>query len=85
VEEVADEEDFAPGQFAHRLAHGERVEQGLRGMGVVAVARIDHGGRCVLGNEGGNPGARVAHNHVVDFHRLHGFHRVEDRLAFGHA
>ena len=85
VQQVADQQNAATGQFTHGLAHGESVEQGLGGMRVVAVAGVDHGGRGMARDEGGHAGRGVAHDHVIDLHRLHGIDRVEDGLAFGHA
>ena len=54
-------------------------------MRVVPVAGVDHGGRGMARDEGGHAGRGVAHDHVIDLHRLHGIDRVEDGLAFGHA
>ena len=65
------------------LAQGEGVEQGLGGMLVGAVARVDDGGAAVPGQEVRRPRGLVPDHDHVGVHGLEVLGGVEEGLALG--
>ncbi len=85
MKDVAENCDIEAVEAAFAIADGERVEQGLRGMFVRAVAGIEHGNIHAAGDEIGGARCRVANHDSVG---AHGFERpdsVNERFAFFHA
>ena len=81
VENVAENRDVPAFEAAFAIADGERVEQGLRGMLVRAIARIEHGNFEALGDEFGRAGGSVANHDAVGAHGFDGADRVDQRFA----
>ena len=65
-------------------ADGQRVEQGLRGVFVRAVAGIDDGALHLLGQKFHGAGCMMAHDQNVGPHGVQRHRRVDQRLALLH-
>ena len=67
------------------VANGVHVQQALRGVGMAAVAGIDHMHmrRHMLGDQVGRTGFAVAHHKQVGGHRAQVGDGVQQRLALG--
>ena len=83
VLDVADDADVHAIERASLLANRVAVQQGLRGVLVPAIARIDHVDSIVQPARDLPRHARraVADNDGVDAHRFDGEHRIAERLA----
>src|SRR2546430_10318914 len=79
VEDVAREADLEALDAAVLVADGEQVEQPLRGVLVLAVARVDHVGANPIAEELRGAGRRVTDHDHVDPHRLEVLGRVDER------
>ncbi len=79
---IANNRDAFTGYVAQLFANGKRVEQGLCGVFVRSIARIDDVGLDMLGEVVGRTGAAVPHHDHVDFHGQNVVDRVEQRFAF---
>ena len=88
VLDVADDRDpqpvEAPGAVERR-AHGVGVEQRLRGVGVPAVAGVDHAGVRPVVDQPRRAARLVADHERVDTHRGDRLDRVAQALALVHA
>src|SRR4029078_8524338 len=62
-------------------ADRERIEEGLGGVFMLAVPRIDDGAGDFLSEELGRARGRVAYNEYVGMHRVERHRGVEHRLA----
>ena len=81
VQDVAADRDRQPGDAALGAADGERVEQGLRGVLMRAVAGIDHGAVDLLRQQLDRAGRVMAHDQDVGAHGVERHRRVDQRLA----
>ena len=81
VEDVAENRDVPAFEAAFAVADRERVEQGLRGMLVRAIARVEHRNFEALGDEFGRAGRCVADHDAVGAHGFDGADRVDERFA----
>ena len=85
VENVAQDSYSQTLQPAFVVPHGERVQQGLGGMFVGAVAGVQDGHSGVAREEVRNAGALVADHQRVGAHGNQRLHGVEQRFALLHA
>ncbi len=91
VQHVADDGDPASGQVTFALAqvaaHREGVEQGLRGVLVRAIPRVDHRAAdpAAVGEPVRRAAGAMAYDDGVGAHRLEGEGGVLEALALGHA
>ncbi len=81
VENVAENRDVPTVEAAFAIADGERVEQGLRGMLVRAIACVEHGNFEALGDEFGRAGTAVADHDAVRSHGFDGADRIDQGFA----
>ena len=81
VQQVADDRDPEPLEPALAIADGERVEQGLRGVLVHAVAGVDDAGPAQPRGQVSGPGGLVPEDDDVGGHRLEVAQRVGQGLA----
>ena len=85
VQDVAADGDSEAFEAAAAAAEGERVEQGLGGVLVGAVAGVDDGGGDFLGQQVGRAGLVVADDEEVAAHGVKGARGVEQGFALIHA
>ena len=83
VRDVADDADFETVDMSERLANREGVEQGLRGMLVLAVAAVDHMCIHVLRQDARRTLLLAAHDDEVAVHRAERLGRICQGLALG--
>ena len=85
MEDVAHDHDLAPRQAPAGEVVAERVqvEEGLAGVGMPAIAGVDHVPAKDLRREVGRSAACVAHHEHVGAERFQRARRVQQRLALG--
>ena len=81
VQNVAENGDVPAFELSLPVANRERVEQGLRGMLVRAVAGIENGNFEALGDEFRRAGRCVANDDSIGAHGLERANRVDERFA----
>src|SRR5207247_9720239 len=84
VKDVASESGLEALDAAVLVAYGEQVEQPLRGVLVLAVARVDDVGADAIPEELRGAGRRVTDHDHGDPHRLEVLGRIDEGLAFLH-
>lgn len=84
-EDVAEDGDLLPVEGAEFIDKGEGVEQGLGGVGVGTVARIDDGNVDHFAQVVGGAGGRVAHDDDVGLKGLEVAGGIAEAFAFGKA
>ncbi len=82
VSDIADDDDSLAAQVAQVRAHRVQIKQPLSGMGVPAVAAVDHVHLYVAGHQVGRAGGAVTNHQDLSAHRLKRAHRIVQRLAF---
>ena len=81
MRDIADDGDLQTVEVTLVLPDGVQVEQGLRGMVVLAVAGADDARRRVLRDDIGSAGVLVAHDDAVDLVGVEGLDGVDEALA----
>ena len=84
VADISHDGDLEIFQASQTLSDGEQVEEGLGGMLVGPVPRVNDRGLEAIGQDLGRPRDRVANDHHIRSHGLKGFPSIEEGLALGH-
>ena len=82
MSDVATDRDRQPLEALFVAANGQGVEQGLGGMLVTAVARVDDRAIDLLRQKLNRAGRVMTHNQQIGAHRVQRDGRIDQRLAF---
>ena len=81
MRDIADDGDLQTVEVALVLPDGVQVEQGLRGMVVLAVAGADDARGRVLRDDVGSTGVLISHDDAVDLVGIEGLDGVDEALT----
>jgi hypothetical protein len=83
MQDVADDGDLQVGKIRFVATDGEHVQHGLGGMGVTAVAGVEHGDMRfdMAGDEFGRAALLVAHHEHVALHRFDILQGIQQAFA----
>jgi hypothetical protein len=84
VQDIAADRDDETAEPAFAAPDRQRVEQGLGGMLVTAVAGIDDGAVDLFGQQLNRARFGMTHDQHVGMHRIQRHRRVDQRLALAH-
>ena len=85
VQNVSNDGDSETLDFLFLLTDRVEVEQALRRVLVIAVARVNHVRLHAFGQQRRRAGHGVAHDHEIHFHRFQVQRGIDERFALLHA